>query len=113
MGGTMSQLDILCYHVKHPVPEMEYTLMNYSPEESHRSSQTQQAIAKDTCYSLKPGSKTLLLKIPLTYYIEQGEVKMVPKQKLHLLVEVACSSPTTQTPNNYTETILIVTLLGQ
>lgn len=72
MGETMSQLDILCYHIKHPVPEMEYTLLNYSPEESHRSSRTQQAIGKGTCYSLKPGSKTLLLKIPLTLNKEKS-----------------------------------------
>lgn len=44
----------------------------------HRCPQTLQTIARAFDYPSQRYSKTLLLKIPLTYVIKQREIKLVP-----------------------------------
>lgn len=63
--------DILCYHVKPPVPEMHYSVL------SHWQKVPQQAIGTAVGYPPQSNSKILLLNTPHTYVIKHGETVLV------------------------------------
>jgi hypothetical protein len=66
-GGSVSQLDIIYYHIQLPAPGVSNIILNYWPKGSHRPPQTLQGIAPP-----RPDSKPLLLKATNIYRVSRG-----------------------------------------
>lgn len=70
-GGILPQLDIICYQVNPPVPEMGVIFFSCLPMGSQRPLNV---IGQYISYSPEFDDKTPLLNAPQTYVIEHGEI---------------------------------------
>ena len=77
IGEAMPQLDILWHQVEHPVPRMNYILLNHCSKGSHRQLQTSQDISKAIGYlhNLMVRLYCWSYFMHLTYIIKYGKTE--------------------------------------